>query len=410
MATLHADQAHNNAAMEPPEGSVSPARKARLHIGSLQDIVDLDQLQAVQDAFAQATGLASTITDIHGDPLTRPSNHCEVCKIIRSTPKGMKNCIRSGRILGKRSSELMKPYHHACHSIGFVDASAPIVVEGHHIANWLIGQNYIGNVDEQRVGEYAREIETDPERLIEAFRVMPKMSREDFEKELYFLWLIASLISRLGYESLKHAQTIVELRHYKANLEAMVKERTDELEQAIQEIEAMSVKDALTGCFNRGYLMEKLPAEIKRARRYRHPLAVVMVDIDHFKAINDTHGHVCGDQVLTAFVRVMQENLRQNVDWLARYGGEEFILILPDTDMKGAEITAERTRKAIQKADFSCDTRALTLTASFGISAYEPEGYGDAVEAQTLINSSDTYLYQAKEAGRNRVISGPLES
>ena len=106
----------------------------------LTDLVHLEKLQQIQDAFAKANEVASTITDIHGVPITRESNHCRVCEIIRASPKGLANCIKSGEHLGLQAALLKKPYQQMCLSLGFTDAAAPIVVEGQHIANWVGGQ------------------------------------------------------------------------------------------------------------------------------------------------------------------------------------------------------------------------------------------------------------------------------
>ncbi len=244
---------------------------------------------------------------------------------------------------------------------------------------------------------------------MEAFRTMPKMGREEFEDHLYFLWVLASQISRLGYESLRRSQTVVELKRYRENLQSMVRERTEQLEKALKKIEALSVKDSLTGCFNRRYLSEKLPSELKRANRYERRLALILVDIDHFKDINDTHGHLCGDQVLIEFVDILQKNLRKGVDWLVRYGGEEFVLVLPETGLPGAEKHAERLRTTIQDARFRWEGESVSITASFGVSAYDPTEGKEGFDAENLIESADACLYEAKQGGRNRVVSGPAE-
>ncbi len=117
---------------------------------SLTDLVDLKDLQQIQDAFAAANDVASIISDVDGKPITKPSNFCGVCEIIRSTKKGNRNCMKSDKILGKKAKRLMKPTYEKCHSCGFVDASAPIIVGGKHIANWLIGQSNVMGVDKDR--------------------------------------------------------------------------------------------------------------------------------------------------------------------------------------------------------------------------------------------------------------------
>lgn len=204
---------------------------------ALTDLVDRALLQRIQDSFAAANQVASTITDVDGEPITEFSNHCGVCKLIRSTEKGLANCIHSGRIIGEKAAAILAPMHQQCLSLGFTDAAAPIIVDGHHIANWLIGQYYTREVDEQRIVDYAKEIEASPEEMLAAFRSMPRLTRERFEQILDFLWLMANEISRMGYLNLKQREQTEELEMVrkelllqKHGLEQAVAARTGELQ------------------------------------------------------------------------------------------------------------------------------------------------------------------------------------
>src|ERR1700689_5390631 len=114
----------------------------------------------------------------------------------------------------------------------------------------------------------------------------------------------------------------------------------------------LSITDALTGAFNRRYLMEQLPREVERCRRYAYPLSVLMCDIDHFKQLNDARGHAAGDDVLQQFAARMQKSIRSTSDWVARYGGEEFLIVLPDTGYDGAMVVAEKMRSIMTAAPF----------------------------------------------------------
>src|SRR5688572_13519228 len=129
----------------------------------------------------------------------------------------------------------------------------------------------------------------------------------------------------------------------------------------------LSITDALTGAFNRRYLMEKLPKEIERARRYVRPLSVVLCDIDHFKKVNDTHGHQAGDEVLKTFAGLLLASTRKNVDWVARYGGEEFVAVLPETAVADAIAFAEKTRIQVASHPFSTSAGTLRVSSSFGV-------------------------------------------
>ena len=208
---------------------------------TITDFIDLAKLQQIQDTFAEANSVASSLTDVEGIPITQPSNHSKVCELIRATEKGLANCIFSGKQLGRKASEKQKYVHQKCYSIGFTDAAAPIIVNGKHIANWLIGQYSVGKVDEVRVREYALEIDANPEEMIQEFAKMPKMSIQDFEKKLVFLEVMARELSLMGYQNLTQRQQNTELKNikeqlenYQTRLESLVEERTAALLQANQ--------------------------------------------------------------------------------------------------------------------------------------------------------------------------------
>ena len=180
------------------------------------------------------------------------------------------------------------------------------------------------------------------------------------------------------------------------------------LEKANKEIKLLSRTDSLTGCYNRGHLNELLPREIKRALRYKHSLALAMCDIDHFKKVNDTYGHQCGDEVLKIFVQSISELIRADTDWLARYGGEEFLLVLPETKLKNAYGLAERLRKHIAKKIIVTDEDQVSITASFGVTGFDASTSANNITPEALINTADKYMYEAKKGGRNKVVKGPF--
>lgn len=180
------------------------------------------------------------------------------------------------------------------------------------------------------------------------------------------------------------------------------------LEKANREIRQLSRTDSLTGCYNRGHLNELLPREIKRAIRYKHPLALAMCDIDHFKKVNDTYGHQCGDEVLKIFVKSISELIRVDTDWLARYGGEEFLLVLPETKLENAFGLSERLRKHIARQTIETEEERVAITASFGVTGFDASTPGKSITPEILINTADKYLYEAKKQGRNKVVKGNL--
>jgi two-component system, cell cycle response regulator len=176
------------------------------------------------------------------------------------------------------------------------------------------------------------------------------------------------------------------------------------LRVANQRNRILSITDALTGTYNRRYLMEQLPRELERCRRYGYPLSVLMCDIDHFKQINDASGHAAGDDVLQQFAARAQKSIRSNSDWIARYGGEEFLIVLPETGYEGAVSVAEKIRSVVASTPFTTRMGEARVTASFGAASTGPNGPDIALRVDTLIRAADECLYRSKQEGRDRTI------
>jgi diguanylate cyclase (GGDEF)-like protein len=171
----------------------------------------------------------------------------------------------------------------------------------------------------------------------------------------------------------------------------------------------LSVRDPLTGCFNRRHLNAALlDGEIARARRYRLSLALIMCDLDGFKAINDTHGHHAGDELLRRFAALLQALTREAVDTVVRYGGEEFLIILPETRLDGAVELAERVRSRFAALRVECNDAVLSTTASLGVVGVD-FGARHEVTPQRLIAVADELMYEAKRGGRNQVRARALD-
>ncbi|HEY4542067.1 MAG TPA: diguanylate cyclase [Noviherbaspirillum sp.] len=167
-----------------------------------------------------------------------------------------------------------------------------------------------------------------------------------------------------------------------------------ELQKAITTIQEISIRDELTGLYNRRYLMSMLETEKKRADRTGHMFSVVILDVDHFKQINDTYGHLKGDEVLKVVAKLAQQTMR-GTDFCARFGGEEFVMVLADTPENRALAFAERVRLLVSSAEFA---DGLQVTVSLGVAGYQP-----TEEISKTISCADEALYRAKHAGRNRV-------
>jgi diguanylate cyclase (GGDEF)-like protein len=172
---------------------------------------------------------------------------------------------------------------------------------------------------------------------------------------------------------------------------------------AQQVLTNLSIRDPLTGCYNRRHLNAALlDGEIARARRYRLSLSLIMCDLDGFKAINDTHGHHAGDELLRSFAQLAQAMTRDSIDTVVRYGGEEFLIILPETRLDGAVELAERVRAAFAAQRTEIGGLSLGTTASFGVVGADFGG-SHAVTPQGMIALADQLMYEAKRGGRNQV-------
>lgn len=198
--------------------------------------------------------------------------------------------------------------------------------------------------------------------------------------------LFALFTSRLIYFS-----AIEQSRTEKERLEHLVTERT-------KEIELLSKTDTLTGLWNRGYLEQALEKEFKRARRYNHELSIMIIDLDHFKRINDTYGHMAGDEVLRK-ISIKIKSCQRETDFIGRYGGEEIVVILPETNLEKSIKVANDIREAIAQEPIIFESYVINITTSIGISSLRTEHD----DYSMIFAEADEALYNAKELGRNRV-------
>jgi diguanylate cyclase (GGDEF)-like protein len=179
-----------------------------------------------------------------------------------------------------------------------------------------------------------------------------------------------------------------------------------ELREKNATLARLSTTDPVTGLRNRRYVTEFLAVEVLRASRYHTPLSVLLLDLDHFKHVNDSHGHRAGDAVLQMAADILRATLRAT-DVAGRYGGEEFLVVLPQTDLAGAGVLAERVRAAIGDTAIEVGVGvAVAVTVSIGVAALDEE----TRSAEQLVEQADAALYTAKHAGRNRVACEPLRA
>ena len=188
--------------------------------------------------------------------------------------------------------------------------------------------------------------------------------------------------------------------HQQTELMRLVRERTQQLEEANRKLAQISYLDAVTEVSNRRSFEEELTMEWRRSTRTGSRLSLLMIDIDGFKAFNDALGHQAGDQCLKKVAAVIDEGVRRAGDVVSRYGGEEFAVLLPDTDLAGATALAERVRAAVEERNINHPATQRALTVSIGVSTASGRDDGDP---SLLVRAADAALYKAKHDGRNLV-------
>lgn len=173
------------------------------------------------------------------------------------------------------------------------------------------------------------------------------------------------------------------------------------IRHAVNHMNELIVLDPLTKIFNKRFIYERLPADIINSLLNNNPLSLIMTDIDFFKKVNDTYGHIAGDEVLKMVASILNHSVRKNIDWVARYGGEEFIICLKNTNNNSAVKIAERMRNSIENTIINYEGNSIKVTASFGVKTL----FQERLNEEELINETDKKLYEAKNSGRNKVIS-----
>jgi two-component system cell cycle response regulator len=218
--------------------------------------------------------------------------------------------------------------------------------------------------------------------------VMAGLESEDYDSEGNLHYVIRSVfpIRNPNREVVGAIVAVVDVT-YRVEYE-------NQLKALNQKLQSLAVTDGLTGLHNHRAFQDYLEEQFQTAMRNKQPLALILMDVDHFKQYNDTYGHQAGDEVLRQVAQILQANVREG-DFVARYGGEEFVIVLPRTDLESAVAVAERLRRAVESAEW----HLRPITGSFGVACIRP----DMETRQELIEAADQALYQAKKNGRNRV-------
>jgi diguanylate cyclase (GGDEF)-like protein len=220
--------------------------------------------------------------------------------------------------------------------------------------------------------------------------------------------LLVALVG-LGAALFMWAFVRIKLANQKRRLEDEFRRRIDEVEgtsasllRTCEQLRQYAERDYLTGLWNRRVILDILRGEVDRSRRDGTPLSLILVDLDHFKLVNDTFGHASGDRVLKEISALFVRSVRR-YDWVGRYGGEEFLIILPGASFVNARARAEQIRLAVQTSHMQDGEKAMKITASFGVAS------GFPTDAEALVDASDTALYRAKNNGRNCVMVIEIE-
>jgi diguanylate cyclase (GGDEF)-like protein len=281
-------------------------------------------------------------------------------------------------------------YHHSPENLPSNQSSIQILTRILHLSSlfidlfedktrgltlWLIHHN----IDAYDFGLLADVDEIAEEIHIQACQVFPIFEIE-FEDDTQYAQIFQAAKAELSKLSNEMVNTLLTQRN--------------EIKMLKQQV----VRDSMTNLINHQHFLELLSKEISRAERYRHPLSLIMADIDHFKEINDTFSHLAGDRVIKAVAGALQQEIRES-DHLARYGGEEFAIILPAAQIQDAFIVAERIRMKIDSLRIKNEDNLIHFTISFGIASFQAE---DRKAPDELIKRADSALYQAKKQGRNR--------
>lgn len=242
--------------------------------------------------------------------------------------------------------------------------------------------------------------------ILDGLELVERVRKGDFKQYVYIILLtsrtdVDDMVAGLEAGADDYLVKPFHERELRARLG--IAERIINLEQSLREardeMELLATRDALTELYNRRTITEHAASELERARREEKQLAFVLLDVDHFKTVNDRFGHLVGDDALRQIAQVLRESRRQ-YDWVGRWGGEEFLVILPNTTRQQAYEVAERLRKRIADQHLQVQGKQQNLSASFGIAVAEP---GHTYSLDFLLQQADHALYQAKAGGRNQV-------
>lgn len=373
----------------------------------LADIVDLDDLRVMMGFFYEAAGIPVGIMD-HNHHWLVALGWGRICTDFHLTnPESRENCL----LCENRVQQLMDGREYLTYTCpnGLVEVVSPIFVEQSRIGFFYLGQFLHQPADQDYFRRQALTYGYEINAYLDALAAVPIVPRERIDHLMGFFTLFFRLLTRLGAENVQRRLAEKQVRTVQQQLEVKVKERTEmlnnalievgdlaaQLNESLQQVKTMAVTDFLTNTYNRRKFDEAAFHERLRAKQEKIPFSLIMLDIDHFKQVNDCFGHDVGDQILKELTQLLRSLIRQ-ADLLIRWGGEEFLILLPATHLEEAGPFAERIRKEVENARFS---RVNSINISLGVTQLH-----DDDDNETLIKRVDDALYQAKQQGRNRVV------
>lgn len=215
--------------------------------------------------------------------------------------------------------------------------------------------------------------------------------------------VLSTSVDQVASGELSNRRIVIELLKNTTDVMAFGNGNHSEIYEMIDSMSNLALKDTLTGIYNRRYINEKLPVDIVSASLSEQSLSIIMADIDFFKKVNDTYGHLAGDCTLKGFADILSGCIRRESDWVSRYGGEEFLICLPGASVEKAIEIAEHIRSNVENNAILCGEHTIRITASFGVCSIKPAPGASGVSVENLIESADNKLYLAKNKGRNRV-------
>lgn len=358
------------------------------------ELFDVPKLTELCESFTRTNGVVTALLDLEGTVHVQ-SGWQDICtKFHRVNPTSSGRCTESDTALANKLADGETYNVYRCKN-GLVDIAVPVYVDHEHVANFFTGQFLFSSPDKEYFTHQAEQLGFELIPYIDALERVPIFDESEIRKIMSFLVNLAEFVGEMG----KARQDILRLRQQDRRRIIELDEKNKELESARLELEKLASEDPLTGVNNRRKFEERLEQEFYRSRRYDHPMCVAIVDVDTFKAINDSHGHAVGDEVLKRVAGLLRSGLRKS-DIVARIGGDEFAAVLPESDSESVVGILEKLGQELSEMDFNGDKGQFNISCSIGIACISE----DCQSIGDLMRRADLAMYEAKHAGRNKTV------